>query len=117
VAHYEITLVVDSARKLTVERKLRAAFGDEPAIYSVEKVTTPESRAERLREAEGLFGEAQSIVEDLQSEMEAWRESVPENLQNSIKAAEVDEAIGQLEQLHNEIEAIDFSSVCFPRMF
>lgn len=47
-------------------------------------------------EAAGQFEEAKSVLEDLQSEMESWRDSIPENLQGGNKCQEVEEAYDNL---------------------
>ena len=114
---YVITLMVDAAKHVSVEKKLKAAFGQEIPVHSVEKLKTPESRADRLSEAGGLVQQAMDIVEELKDEMEQWYESIPENLQDGDKASKVEQSRDNLDSLHSELEALDFDSVNFPRMF
>ena len=45
MARYKITTTVEAPRQDSVIKKLKAAFGEESEIFSVEKLTTPESRA------------------------------------------------------------------------
>lgn len=45
-----------------------------------------------------LIPDAFSIMSDLREELENWKDSLPENLQNGTKAEELDTAIGELEQ-------------------
>ena len=121
MAIYTITARVDAARKDSVEKILRTAFkkeeGGEPIVFSVEKKTSPESRADRLSEAESMADDARAIVEELKGEMEEWHESIPENLQNGDKANEVQEAIDALEELQSNLENCSFGDVNFPGMF
>jgi hypothetical protein len=97
MGQYIITTTVEEARRSTVEKKLREAFGTEAPLSSVEQVKTPESRADRFAEAESLAGEACSIVEELKDEMEQWYDSIPENLQGGDKASEVESTKDALE--------------------
>ena len=117
MANYEIKLTVEAARRESVEKKLREAFGKEIPIHSVEKLKTAESRADRLSEAEALVDDAKSIVEELKDEMEQWYDSIPENLQSGDKANEVQECKDNLENVQSELENVDFGSVEFPGMF
>jgi len=113
---YEITALVSAARKPSVEKKLREAFGSEAEIFCVEKVTTPESRADRLDDAGDHVAIAVEIVEELQAEMQGWMDSIPENLQGGDKASEVAQAVDDLQQLIDELQNLDFGSVSFPGM-
>jgi hypothetical protein len=117
VANYKITLHVEGARKESVEKALRKAFGEDIHPFTVEKVKTAESRGSRLSDAGGLRDEARDIVNELKDEMQEWYDSIPENLQNGDKANEVQEAIDALESLDSELENVDFDSVSFPGMF
>ena len=116
MANYKITLMVDAAKRASVEKKLRIAFGEEVPIHSVEKLKTAESRADRLSEAEGLADDARQLVEELQDEMEQWYDSIPENLQQGSKAQEVEEARDALDSLKGELEGLSWD-VSFPGMF
>jgi len=117
MAQYTMTLTVDAARRESVEKKLRQAFGEEVPTHSVEKVKTPESRADRLSQAESSCDDARSIVEELRDELQNWLDSMPENLQSGQKAGEIQEAIDALELLQSDLENLDFGSVSFPGMY
>jgi hypothetical protein len=52
LSSYEITATVQAARRASVEKKLRDAFGSDAEIFSVEKLTTAESRVDQRRRAE-----------------------------------------------------------------
>ena len=112
---YTIKMTVDAARIDSVKKALKSAFGDKE-IYAVEKNETPTSRAARLSEAEGQVDDARSTVEELKDEMESWRDSIPENLQGGEKYSAVEECIGNLEEIQNALESVEFGSVDFPSM-
>jgi hypothetical protein len=116
LSRYEITAIVDAARRPTVEKKLRDAFGPDAEVFSIEKLKTAESRADRLAEAEDHVGAAHGIVEELEAEMQEWADSIPENVQGGEKASEVQQAIDDLQTLISDMENLDFRSVCFPGM-
>jgi hypothetical protein len=114
---YTITAEVEASRITFVQKKLRDAFGLEAdQIFTVEKEETNLSRADRLGDAESSMGEAQGIIDELIGEMQNWYDSIPENLQGSQKADDIQECISNLESLLSEIESIDFSTVEFPGM-
>ena len=124
MAQYRIELQVDAPMPASVEKKLRDVFGQTVPVHTVEKLRTPESRADRLSAAESdlesALSDAKDAVEELKGEMEEWRDSIPENLQNGDKAQEVNDAISELESLADELDNLtlpDFSSVSFPSMF
>ena len=114
---YTITAEVEASGITSVQKKLREAFNlEESQIFTVEKNGTAESRAERLDMAQDAMGDAQNIVEELITEMEEWRDSIPENLQASQKADDTEECITNLESLLSEIEQVEFGNVEFPGM-
>lgn len=115
-SHYEITATVDAFKKSSVEKKLREAFGSDVEIFSIEKLQTAESRAERLNGAASMVEDAAGIVEELQGEIQEWLDSVPDNLRDSQKASDLQHTIDNLESLMNELQAVDFSTVEFPGM-
>jgi hypothetical protein len=43
MARYEITTTVEAPRQDSVIKKLKGAFGAESEIFSIEKLTTPET--------------------------------------------------------------------------
>ncbi len=114
--HFVITVRVEAARRESIEKKLKLAFGDDANMATIEKVKTAESRADRLSEAEGMVDDARQIVEDLKDEMEQWRDSIPENLQGGDKYSQVDDACNALEEIQSNLEQSDWG-VEFPGMF
>lgn len=48
--------------------------------------------------------------------MQAWYDSIPQNLQGGTKADEIQDCICQLQDLQANVESLDFSSVEFPGM-
>ena len=111
MARYRLTVEAASITSITAKLK---SLGIEA---SVEKVEVPESRADRLGEAEGNVEDAKSTVEELRDELQSWRDNLPENLQNGEKASQLDEAISALEDIQSNLDQVDFSSVEFPSMF
>lgn len=118
MAKYKITTTIDAARKESVDKKLREAFGAkvDGLTWEAEKVKTPTNRSERLAEAEAMVEDAKSLVEELKDEMEQWRDSIPENLQGGEKYSEVETACDALDEIHSNLEQCEFS-VDFPGMF
>lgn len=117
MGNYNVTFKIEAKRIDSLRKKLESIFGKDQVSFQIEQQKKYESRADRLGEAEGLVGDANSIIEDLKGEMEEWRDSIPENLQGGDKYSEVEEAISNLEDLHGELEGIDFGNVSFPSMF
>jgi hypothetical protein len=112
---YLVALEIEGSRLETMSKKAKEAFGD--SLMSVEKVVRISSRADSLDMAESLFREAQGIVEELKGEMEEWRDSIPESLQSGEKASEVEDTIGQLEELESALGDTSFENVEFPSMY
>ena len=75
------------------------------------------SRATRFGEALEKVEEAKAEIEALKDELENWRDNLPENLQCSSKADELEEAISLLDDAYNQAEEITNTDVEFPRMF
>lgn len=96
---------------------LHKELGKDAEITYSKKVRA-ESRADRLAEAMSGVSDAKSEVEELKGELETWRESLPENLQQSQKAEELDTAISALEDLQNDLEQLEGKEgdVDFPSM-
>lgn len=69
-----------------------------------------------MSEIEEQVTSTTSDIDDLIGEMEEWKDSIPENLQGSDKASEIEECIDALNELKDSIEGLDFSSVSFPAM-
>ena len=113
---YNINFRIEATRINSLRKKLEAIFGKNQIAFQIEKQKRNESRADRFNNAEELVGDAKSIIEELQGEMESWHDSIPENLQGGNKYSEVEEAISSLEELQGELENISFD-VSFPGMF
>jgi hypothetical protein len=69
------------------------------------------SRADRLAEVLdkmdwGTIETAQSEVECLKEELQNWLDNMPENLQSSNKADELQTAIDDLEDIESELQTI-----------
>lgn len=116
MASYKITLTVSGSNIKTVQKAAEKAFGRD-AGAQVTKQTVISSRADRLGEAESEIENAKSTVEELKDELQNWYDNLPENLQQSTKAEEIQEAIDNLESISSDLENIDFSSVSFPGMY
>jgi seryl-tRNA synthetase len=113
MARYKI--IIDGNNIKAVQKKIKKAFPGQEV--QIEKVRVISSRPDRFAEAEEAWENAKSIVEELKGEMEEWHENIPENLQDSSKANEVQECIDALEEISNSLEEMDFSNVSFPSMF
>lgn len=114
MANYTVKLTVEAGRIDALQAKLKRMFPEASAY--VDKVKRNPSRADRLSEAESYVEDAKSVVGELKGEMENWRDTLPENLQSSDKATQIDDAISNLEELESNLEQCDFSSIEFPQM-
>lgn len=112
---YSMRLVVDGTRLDAMQRMAKTYFGD--ALVSCTKVDLASSRAQRLALIEQVVADCAADVEELKEEMEEWGDSIPESLQGGGKAEEVEQAISDLEELKDNLEGLDFTSVSFPSMF
>ncbi len=88
-------------------------------VPRVQKIESGMSRADRLAlallDAQDALGE----VESLKEEIEAWKEALPENLQDSSKGQDLDECMSQLESVRDSLDSAieEGSSVSFPGMY
>lgn len=110
----------DSARERQLANLRTIICGRAPYLPKEVTVATsvyepPESRADRLAEAESMVGDAKNQVEDLRGELESWRDNLPEQFET--KREELDEAISGLEEIESSLDEVDFSSVSFPSAF
>lgn len=115
MAKYRMVLVVDGSRLDTVEKRAKAAFGEDFLV--VHKVDPSRSRADRLSDIESDIQSSSTSVEELKDELQDWYDNLPENLQNTGKGEELQDAIDALETLKDELDQIDFSNVSFPGMY
>ena len=88
-----------------------------PTIHVVKQTKEGTSRADRLSHAAELFDEAKSIVDELYDEISNWKENLPENLQSSQKADDLESCASALEDIQSNMDSCDFTSVEFPGMF
>jgi formylglycine-generating enzyme required for sulfatase activity len=105
-------LTVTGRNLLLVESMARNAFGQ--AFVSAEKVESPRTRSERLTQAKTKIEQAKDIIMDLQAEMQAWYDGMPENLQSSRKADKVSGSADALQEAVDALDGVDFGSVTFP---
>lgn len=113
---FRVTIVVTAANIVSLRKKAAAAFGEEATEVAFRKVKLDASRADRLDKIAADVADAAGTVEELKEELEQWKESLPENLQDGDKASELDEAISQLEDIHQALDGIEFD-VAFPGMY
>jgi len=74
------------------------------------------SRASRFTSAIEQVARAADVFEELQNELQAWLDNMPENLQESAKADELQEAIEALDQAASAALDIVGTDVEFPGM-
>lgn len=76
-----------------------------------------QSRAQRLEAALAKVTDAKGEIEELASELQSWLDNMPESLQGSAKADEIQEAISSLESAVSSLEEAEGADVSFPGMF
>lgn len=113
MARYRLTIEATSITSLRAKLK-KLGLSEEK---QVEKIELSSSRADRLSEAEKKFENVKSTVTELKDEMQNWLDGMPESLQQGSTADEVRECIDQLEEIEQNLESCDFSSVSFPGMY
>lgn len=89
--------------------------------YSVAKFSPkPKSgtgRAARFAEVQAQVSDAKGNVEELRDELQNWLEGMPENLQQSQKAEDLQSAIDELETMIASLEEAEGVEVEFPGMY
>ena len=75
-----------------------------------------ESRETRFLKARELIDRAKVVFEDLQNELQDWLDNMPENLQESYKAEELQDTIDGLDGAIDDAEEIVTTEIEFPRM-
>ena len=75
------------------------------------------SRAARYQEALELIGRGRDQIEELRDELQDWLDGMPENLQESSKAEQLQEAIDELDTMAENAIEIEETAVEFPGMF
>jgi len=81
-----------------------------------EQVANKESRETRFLKARELVDGAKVVFEDLQNELQEWLDNMPENLQESYKAEELQDTIDGLDEVIDDTEEIVTTEIEFPRM-
>jgi len=76
-----------------------------------------QSRAQRFEAALAKVSDAKCEIEELASELQGWLDNMPESLQGSAKADELQEAIDGLESAMSSLEEAESAEVSFPGMF
>ena len=117
MASYKLTMMIDAARRESVEKKLREVFGADIPIHVLEKDNTPTSRAAQLAEAEAMVEDAKSIVEGLKDEIQEWHDNLPENFQDGEKGQALESCVEELDQISSDLDSVDMSSVEFSGMY
>ena len=100
-----VTYLVDS---------LKAKY--EGASVNVETHEPPTSRSDRFDLAKSAISDARSSIEELRDELQEWRGGMPENLQSSTKADELDNAISALEECISSCDEAEGHDINFPSM-
>ncbi len=75
------------------------------------------SRSKRFENAKELVRRAVMEMEELKSELDDWLDNMPENLQGSQKAGELEEAIDQLDEIIISLEETEAMDIMFPGMY
>lgn len=114
---FMVRVIVTAANRESLQKKLAAALGEDIVAAQFSKLSRNPSRGEQLADAASLVDEAKGIVEDLKDQMQNWKDSIPENLQDGDKASEVDEAISALETIESELDSVRMDDVSFPSVF
>lgn len=73
-----------------------------------------ESKGSRFDRARSDVEDATGEVESLATEMEEWRESLPESMQDGEKASTIEEAAAALRDILDTLESLDWDAVEFP---
>lgn len=103
---YRVTFNTTDSRVTTLEKKLRETFPGE--AFNVER-TDNKSRTDRMNDAEGDVNAAVSTVQEILDETQDWRDNLPDNLQESEKADRLDDVIGDLQEIIDTLEGIEWT--------
>lgn len=75
------------------------------------------SRGQRFAQIQSDISGSKAEMEELRDELQSWLDNMPENLQQSSKAEELEEAISNLEDIINQLDEVENADVSFPSMF
>lgn len=110
---YRVTFTTTEARITTLEKKLREQYLGE--TFTVHRIDENKSRAERLQDAEGDVNAAASTVQELIDEAQGWVDNLPENVQGGEKEEQLNDLIGDLQEIVDTLEGIGWD-IEFPGM-
>lgn len=115
---YEVKVRFEASRIDAAKAKVARLFADQDDMEAaVRKVELATSRSARFDEAESDLEGVKATVGELKDELETWKDSLPENLQDGQKADEIQSAIDELESLDSALEGVDWPSIEFPGMY
>ena len=80
-------------------------------------MTRQKSRRVRFEDALGKIADVREEIEELRNELQEWLDNMPENLLESEKASQLEDAIECLNEVVGLAEEIEASDVEFPSMF
>lgn len=118
MARFRITISGKGLRRETIKKltdEFAKKYGDGASV-SVEDATPPTSRADRFSAVQSLIGDARAECEEIKDELEQWKDNLPDNLQDSEKAQQLDDAISELDTIVSNLEDAEGASVEFPGM-
>lgn len=117
---YTITIERKAVRAETIQKIVESIRSqDKKMVVTVEKLVTPNSRADRLSKIMDDVDSCKGDIESLRDELQDWKDNLPENLQNGDKGSELDEAVSELDSIIDSLDvAIDSAGgVNFPGMY
>lgn len=114
---YAVTVTVTGNNIKTVRKQIEVMFPGNKTVW-VGKVVHDKSRTHRLSDAQDLVMEALDSVKDMRNELEELRNELPENLKDSQKSEQLDEALYKLQEIGDGLDNLsdDCANVKFPSM-
>jgi hypothetical protein len=100
---------------IRLRAKLRNVFGDVDSAI-VRKIDLANSRPDRFESSVRKVSEAREEFETLREELETWYDSLPDSFQQGDQGENMQAAMDRLQEIHDELDKIDFSAVEFPGM-
>jgi hypothetical protein len=111
MACYMVMVVGKGLRKTQLQKAL--GFVGPNWYVDIQDGTLPASRAGRFAVAVGLIATAKEEAKSLRNELESRRENLPKKLIGSVKAAQLEEAISQLNKFISGCEQAEGVEVDF----
>lgn len=114
---YKVMLTVSGSKLETMLKKAKEAFGE--ALLTVEKVSRVSSRADELADAMGRVSAAKDDIESLKSDIESWRDNLPDAFRDGEKGSQLEECMEALDQVISSLDDAESNadSVEFPGMY